>query len=205
MKRPNIGHAAFLACFAGAAGFASAGSPDRPTASFEIRHEGIDADVMLEQVLLPNGMQYTRFIHASSIDEFTFDGGTGTLRVIAGTETTGTEGSFRLEDLDGNSSSVSPDDLALFNDRALSAFQNDNLNNYIDLSGSHDFSCVVTFDRTVKDNSPDADSTPEILYFERGSGGSNSWLVIEAIDADGNVIGTPRVMSPSEAIPSKGR
>ncbi|MEM9064503.1 MAG: hypothetical protein AAGB51_03325 [Planctomycetota bacterium] len=196
----NRSLAAFVVCFAGTASGQSISS--LVTATFHIDHQGIGGDVMLTEVRLPDGMYYDQFIHAASIDEFYFAGGSGKLRVIAGVDTTDTEGSFKLEDLDGNSSSVSQDDLALFNDRALSAFQNDNLNNYVDISGNYEFSCVVTFSRTVRDNDPAPDATPEILYFERGSGGSNSWLVIEALDEHGNVMGTPRVMAPSEAVAS---
>jgi hypothetical protein len=187
---------AMVAC----AGIAGA-QDEKPV--FEVIHKGIRADVLLNRVTLPSGMVYEKFIHASSIDHFNWSGGTGKLRVIAGTETTNTSGSYRLEDLDGDGSSVSQDDLDAFSQRALDAFQNVNLNNYIDINSSgHEFSCIVTFERDVKDNDPDADQVPEFLYFERGGGGSNSWLVIEALDDDGNVIGRPRVMAPTEAVSS---
>ena len=82
----------------------------------------------------------------------------------------------------------------------LTAFNNNNLNNYLDSSSGITFSFIIEFDLVVKDNDAGPDDLGEILYFERGSGGGNSWLKMQAVDENGAPLGPWLVIGPNETV-----
>ncbi len=140
------------------------------------------------------------FIYASGVTGWNYNGGVGEARIVSGTQTTIASGFHFLEAQDGNPGSVSALDNVLFNQRILAAFQNNNLNNYLDIIPTgRVFSMTLRFPTPIIDNDPDNfDDFGEILYFERGNGGSNSYLMM-AVDDLGRPIGTPIVISPTGA------
>jgi len=159
-------------------------------------------DVMLKAVDFGHGLVFNRFIYASEITDFQWSGPTGKLRITVGPDVTEDAESFKLESGDGNDSNITQTDFDVFNAHAAAAFQSSNLNHFVDINSAAgaEFSCIVHFERAVKDNRWHDDEIPEILYFERGTGGANSYLTIEAVDMDGNVIGNPLLLSPAVAI-----
>jgi hypothetical protein len=101
---------------------------------------------------------------------------------------------------EGSGDEVSATDVEHFQATMLEAFDNNNLNNYVDLAGAGaTFSFVIAFDRVVKDDDPAPDDFGEILYFERGTGFGNSWLKLQAVDASGNALGPWLVVGPHES------
>jgi hypothetical protein len=182
---------------------ASAAPLELPTPQFKLDvNDGPRGDVVMGEVDFGMLLRYDRFHYVSRVTDFQYNGAPGTLRITVGPDCSSGAVPHRIEDGDGNSSSISATDLAIFNDHATAAFNNVNLNHFVDIqnSGSARFSCVLEFDELVKDDSILDDDVPEIIYFERGSGGGNSFLTIEALDADGNVVGRPLLIGPDDGI-----
>jgi hypothetical protein len=132
-------------------------------------------------------------VAVESVTGFNTNAGPGVIRIVSGTSTTGTSGFHRLESQDGNASSVSSADRNAFNARIRDAFNNANLNNYLDISDSKSFSFTINFARPIADEAGIA----ELFYFERGTGGSNSYLVLQPVNASGNAIGNALLVRPS--------
>jgi hypothetical protein len=62
------------------------------------------------------------------------------------------------------------------------------------------FSFVLEFDRVVRDDEAALDDVGEIIYFERGANTANSYLVIEAVDSSGSVVGNTLLIDPDEPV-----
>lgn len=179
--------------------FASSGSGaaifrvDGPAAGANPR-----ADAWLRQVEFDGGVtvEAANVIFPSAVTDLHFAGSPGEFRVVSGPDTTGTSGFQRIEALDGDAGSVSTEDQRLFGQHVAAAFQNTNLNNYLDLIPSfRDFGFEIRFDRPIVDNDPGADAVGEILYFERGMIGSNSKALL-SVGMNGQVVGRSFVTDP---------
>jgi len=162
-------------------------TPAQP--SFLLETAGPTGEVMLRAIRFPSGLEFREFIHAYSVTGFRHDGNEGSTRVISGTDE-----SKRHAATDDNSEA--------FNDYVLEAFQSNDLNHFIDNDGSNpQFTFDVHFARPIKDNDPDAiDEVGEIIFFERGAHTANSFIVLEALDENGNRIGKTVLVHPDEPV-----
>lgn len=149
-------------------------------------------DQLLQSVTWDDGTVCDEFVYASAVTDVAYEGSTNKLRVITGHESTvGDPGVFHVQDEDGDGSSVSSEDLALFEDRILNAWNHNNINAYVHRRTNALFSFIVEYEETLVDNNPGDDDIGELLVFEISG---NSWVQIEAVDEDGNVRGTPLVV-----------
>ena len=149
-------------------------------------------DVLIRSVVWDDGSEFDEFVFASSVSDVQYEGPSNRLRVITGHDCeVGDPGVFNIQDEDGNGSSISSEDLSLFADRILNAWNHENLNAYIHRRSSAYFSCTVEFEEIIRDNSPLADEIGELIIFELSG---NSKIQIEALDEAGEVIGTPVVI-----------
>lgn len=151
----------------------------------------LEGDAVLNTVEYPSGDVFINFYKPVNVSDIQYDGNTSHWRVRGGDHSTiGLTDTYKL-------SSVGPES---FRDLMLTAFRNNNLNNYLDAGSGIWFSFIIEFDLVVKDNDPDPDDFGEILYFERGSGGGNSWLKIQAVDENGAPLGPWLVIGPNETV-----
>ena len=150
------------------------------------------ADILLQYVTWPDGTSIDEFIYVDDVRDVEYEGPTRKMRAITGPDSeVGSPGVFDIEDGDGNSGSVSSQDLSLFADRILNAWNHNNLNGYIDLRSNAHYSFTVDFEATIRDNSPLEDDVGELLIFEVAG---NSIVQIEALDEQGQTIGTPVIV-----------
>jgi hypothetical protein len=157
-------------------------------------------DAIVNMVEYPSGDSYLFYYTPSDVSDIQYTGDPSMWLVNAGANTSvGLSGVYLLGSFDGSPDDVSADDLAAFRTSMLSALQNRNLNNLVDLrSSASRFSFIVKFDVTVRDNDPGPDDFGEILYLERGNGSGNSWLKMQAVDEDGNALGPWLAIGPAE-------
>lgn len=67
------------------------------------------------------------------------------------------------------------------------------------MTSTPNFGFTIVFEQPVRDSDPEkSDLRGELLYFERGSGGGNSWLTMQAVDEDGNALGPALAIGPQE-------
>ncbi|MCH2149565.1 MAG: hypothetical protein MK095_09045 [Phycisphaerales bacterium] len=150
------------------------------------------ADILLQYVTWPDGTSIDEFIYVDDVRDVEYEGPIRKMRAITGPDSeVGNPGVFDIEDGDGNSGSVSSQDLSLFADRILNAWNHNNLNGYIDLRSNAHYSFTVDFEATIRDNSPLEDDVGELLIFEVAG---NSIVQIEALDEQGQTIGTPVIV-----------
>ena len=169
-------------------GPATGGSPD------------VQGDAMLTLVRMPNGDKFNLFYKPTEIRDLQYIGHSGYTHkwlVRGGTRTTvGISGDELYSNYDH-----SPAAIQQFADLTLQAFNNNNLNNYLDCGSNKAlFDFTIGFDLIVKDNDPDPDDFGEILYFERGAGSGNSWLKLQAVDETGAALGPWLVIGPNETL-----
>ncbi len=159
-------------------------------------------DAKLTSVEFPSGDEFIFFYKPVAVTDVQYSGTLSQWRVRAGSNTTnGLSGDYIFGTADGNSANQTSEDREAFADLILQAMQSDNLNQYVDLSGSgNEFSFIIEFDRSVMDNDADQDDFGELLYFERGAGSGNSWLKIQAVDENGAALGPWLVIQPSETV-----
>ncbi|MCG9894724.1 MAG: PEP-CTERM sorting domain-containing protein [Fimbriimonadaceae bacterium] len=176
-----------------AAGAATASAVD-PQVFFRIGGNGQNNgqnDVWLDYIKYSQNQIYTDFLGPRQILNFTTSGGstnTG-IRVVAGTNTSTNPNKFAvLDDGDGKIEGAEMNKTNFVN-RLTQAFNSRNINEYLDMSGNDaNFSMVLDFTHNPLRN--------KIVYFERGGGGSNSWLQLEAVDAQGKTLGQKFVVQP---------
>ncbi len=169
---------------------------------FNVKTDGPRGDTIFRSADFGDRVPYTKYIFASGVRDFSFRGRPGATRVVAGPDTT-TDGivRHRLGNADGDNGDVSGEDMDAFNDAILRVFQNTNLNNFLDNNGSSpEWSFVIDLERPLVDNEAGPDHVGEILFFERGANTANSFVVIEALDDDDDVIGTPFLVHPDEPV-----
>ena len=150
------------------------------------------ADILLQYVTWPDGTAIDEFVYVDAVRDVEYEGPTRKLRVVTGPDSeVGTPGVFDIEDGDGNAGSISTQDVTIFADRILNAWNHNNLNAYVDLRSSSHYSFTVDFESTIRDNSPLEDDVGELIIFEVSG---NSIVQIEALDESGQVIGTPVIV-----------
>ena len=125
---------------------------------------------MLTRVQMPTGDDFRFFYKPEAIVDLGYFGYPGYEKywsVLGGSRTTeGLSATHRFSDYDH--SEVARE---AFANLTLTAFSNNNLNNYLDTSNNAAFwEITIKFEMVVKDNDPDPDEFGEILYFERGAG-----------------------------------
>jgi hypothetical protein len=161
---------------------------------------GAKGDVIVSKMEIGKGLMYEQFIYATKVENFQYEGETGAMRVVKGDNVTTAGRTGTLEAMDADPRSVSTKDRELFSALMLESLRNVNLNHFVDLRRDVRWSMDVSFDVLIEDNAPKADGVPEIVFFERGAGGGNSCLTIEALDAQGNVIGTPIALTSADGV-----
>ena len=168
-------------------------------------HPDVQGDAILNEVRMPTGDVFRYFYKPADVRNATYlgtDSERSQWRVRGGAHATvGLRGIHLYGDYDGDMDDVTADDVVGFQDLALQAFGNNNLNNYVDTgSGEPPWAMTIKFDMVVMDNDPAPDEFGEILYFERGSGNGNSWIKMQAVDEAGNALGPWLVVGPNETV-----
>ena len=152
----------------------------------------VQGDAVLNTVEYPSGDVFISYYKPANVSDIQYSGDTTKWRVRGGTNCT--------IGLSGGAYPLSSVGLASFHDLMLTAFNNNNLNNYLDSSSGITFSFIIEFDLVVKDNDAGPDDLGEILYFERDSGGGNSWIKMQAVDENGAPLGPWLVIGPNETV-----
>lgn len=199
-----ITHAAIIVTSAGAVSMLSSSSTGYGGSCGSTIHIDVEAnccsspssaledDIVIKSYTSDQGEQFDQFIFASSVTGVEYEGTADKLRSITGHQCTlGTPGVFPIQDEDGDGSSVSEVDKTLFAARILDTWSTPNINAYIHRRTNAHFSCTVEFEEDIFDNSPFSDLAGELLVFEISG---NSWVQIEALDDDGEIMGTPLVV-----------
>lgn len=162
-------------------------------------------DAFLEAVEMPDGSTFTEYYRPVEIHDIIVgecDG--GKISIMGGDNiTVGTPGKTFVGDFknDGNRAYPTDDDMSAFRDALRDTLANNNLNSYVDMGGGNPyFEFIIEFDLPLKDNDPDPDDFGELLYFERGTNGGNSWLTLQAVTEDGTALGPAIAISPMETI-----
>lgn len=164
-----------------------------------------DGDALIQSVTMPNGDVFDEFYRPTAITHFSFSGNANNFKARAGSNCTiGVNTTVALKNADGNGSSntASEADLEAMPQHILSVLENENLNNYIDTSTNNGWQFVMKFDLPLLDNDTGSDDFGELLYFERGSGGGNSWMTFLAVDENNQPLpgATPLAISPAETV-----
>lgn len=163
-----------------------------------------DGNAWLNRVNYGGGLvlESTQFVYPSRVAGLQYNGGVGEMRVIAGSDTThpGTKGVTTLEGMDGDSGSISTTDIRRFQNQILDAFSNNNLNHLFDIIPSdRQFRFHVHFDQPIVDNDAGPDNFGEVVYFERGGNGSNSFIWL-AIGSNNKIVGKPYLVDPDTTL-----
>ncbi|MEM6458096.1 MAG: hypothetical protein AAF710_01760 [Planctomycetota bacterium] len=163
----------------------------------------MQGDLFLSSVTYPDGTNFTEYYSPVSVWSLYGQSGQGKkIKIRGGSNITdGIAGQHTLGGYATNSSSntITDDDIAAFEPALREVLANKNLNNYFDMSGSPDFGFTISFELPVMDDDPDnSDVRGELLFFERGSGGGNSWLTMQAVDEHGAALGPALAISPEE-------
>lgn len=163
-----------------------------------------EGDALIQSVTMPNGEAFTEFYRPIDVSHFTYSGNGRNFKAKAGSRVTvGLSTTKTLGSLDGSgSSNVSSTDLEMMPEHILAALESENLNNYVDTSTNNGWQFVMKFDLPLKDNDPNPDAFGELLYFERGKGGGNSWMTFLAVDENNNPLpgATALAVSPNETV-----
>lgn len=163
-----------------------------------------EGDALIKSVTMPNGEVFDEFYRPVAISHFSYSGNANNFKARAGSEcTVGVNTTVALKNVDGNgSSTASEEDLAGMPEHILNVLETENLNNYIDTSTNDGWQFVMKFDLPLLDNDEGSDDFGELLYFERGSGGGNSWMTFLAVDENNNPLpgATPLAISPEETV-----
>jgi hypothetical protein len=171
---------------------------------FVVETDGPTSGAHLRQIKFTNGFEFRDFIFASDVTDFRHSGTASATRIISATD----KGKrHRAGDADGDPSDVSQVDAEAFAEHILAAFQDTDLNHFLDNNGSNpEFSFVVHFNRPIKDNEPgQIDEIGEIIFFERGANTANSFIVLDPLDENGNQIGKTVLVSPDEPVSTMPR
>ncbi|MEM9915409.1 MAG: hypothetical protein AAF911_10645 [Planctomycetota bacterium] len=163
----------------------------------------MQGDAFLSSVVYPDDSEYTEYYSPVNVWDLYGQAGQGKkIKIRGGSNITdGVPGQYTLGGYatDSSSNTITDDDVDAFEDTLREVLANKNLNNYFDMSGSPDFGFTISFELPVMDDDPDnSDVRGELLFFERGSGGGNSWLTMQAVDEDGNALGPALAISPEE-------
>lgn len=168
----------------------------------------MEGDAFLSSVVYIDDAEYTEYYTPVNVSDFLGEAGKGKKLAIRGGDNI-TEGVPGLHFVGGfadgtKRDAISEDDIEMFEVSLRRVMANKNLNNYFDVAGgTHGFDFIMSFELPVMDDDPDnPDVHGELLYFERGTGGGNSWLTFQAVDENGNALGPALAISPQETFPT---
>ncbi|MEM9165658.1 MAG: hypothetical protein AAGB48_01390 [Planctomycetota bacterium] len=167
---------------------------------FEVDYEGPRGTNTLEAINFGAGLKFKKFIFADAVTNFVGDSdprNAGQTRIVRGPDS-----DVGPEPANAPLANHSDAAHAEFEQLLTEVFRNTNLNSFIDNHVRNPyFSFVLELEKPLKDNEPGADDQiGEIIFFERGAQVANSYILLEALDADGNVIGTPYLINPDTPI-----
>jgi hypothetical protein len=149
-------------------------------------------DITLDEIFFSAEERYQSFVGPSAVTKLTSSGGstnTG-LRVVAGKNTTVADKVMVLND--GGSLTGQEVSNSTLRNQARDAFNSRNLNWFFDSWVSDTkFSMDVKYDTALSD---------KIFITERGTGGSNSKFLLEALDSSGNKIGNSVQVDPKNRV-----
>jgi len=161
-------------------------------------------NALIESVEMPDGSVFNTFYRPVGISHFSYSGAGNKFSAHGGSNCTiGYNSALQLKDVDGQGGKKpSAADIAGMPAHILAVLENQNLNNYVDTSTNKSWEFVMEFDLPLKDNDTSPDDFGELLYFERGSGGGNSWLTFMAVDENNNPLpgAEPLSISPAETV-----
>lgn len=163
----------------------------------------MQGDAFLSSVVYPDESKFTEYYSPVNVSSLFGQQNQGrNIKIRGGSNITdGVPGEFTLGGFakGKKKNRITAKDIDAFEITLREVFANKNLNNYFDMSGSPDFGFTISFELPVKDDDPDnPDVRGEILFFERGSGGGNSWLTMQAVDEFGTALGPALAISPEE-------
>ena len=194
VRSMKMSMAAAVVCACGAA----AAQNQQPI--FEVDYEGPRGTNTLEAINFGAGLKFTKFIYATEVTNF------------VGDSDSRTEGHCRIARAPDSDVGPAPMNAPLtnhsdaahdnFDQQLAGVFQNTNLNSFLDNhTRNPHFSFVLELEKPLKDDDEgDDDLVGEIIFFERGAQVANSYILLEALDADGNVMGTPYLIDPDTPI-----
>ncbi len=164
-----------------------------PTA--QIRVDGANNgknDIFLDSITYSNSEIYTDFIGASAIRSFQTGGGHAKTdhRVVAGPNSKTVADKTLV--LDNGNGPRTGDEVSesIFRANALTAINSRNLNHFYDINnGDAHFQMTLDYSQDPLRH--------KLFFFERGPGGPNSVVKLEAVDKNGNRIGNAVVVNPS--------
>lgn len=165
----------------------------QPTVNYRIGGNGAnDAsnDVWLDSIRYSSTEIYTGFLGPQAILNLNGPGGSSN----TGHRVVGPRNSPSVADkavvLDDGDGRFDGDEVsnAVFRQNATMAFQSRNLNYFYDVSSDGAWSMTLDFRNNPFRN--------KIVYFERGGGGSNSYMQLEAVDINGNRLGNAFLIRP---------
>ncbi|MEL6797830.1 MAG: hypothetical protein AAFO89_13545, partial [Planctomycetota bacterium] len=186
--------AAAAVCVCGAA----AGQDNQPV--FEVNYEGPRGTNTLEAINFGGGLRFKKFIYATAVTNFEGSSDSrdrGQTRIKRGPDS-----DVGPAPMNAPLATDDPSQIRQFEQVLAGVFQNTNLNNFLDNNTRNPhFSFVLELERPLRDDSEgDDDLVGEIIFFERGAQVANSFILLEALDADGNVMGSPYLINPDSPI-----
>ncbi|MEL7089681.1 MAG: hypothetical protein AAGL98_14775, partial [Planctomycetota bacterium] len=151
----------------------------------------MEGDAFLSSVVYLDDSKFTDYYSPVNVSRFLGEAGKGKKLALRGGRNI-TDGIPGLHFVGGYAegkkrSAISEEDIETFEVSLRRVMANKNLNNYFDVaSGTHGFDFILSFELPVMDDDPtQADVRGELLFFERGTGGGNSWLTLQAVDENG--------------------
>ena len=161
------------------------------TPGFENPRDAVNADVLLDRIEFTDGttVSSAQFIYPSEVLNMQYSGPIDRFRRQNGVNASvGPSGIAYIDDLDGNGSSVSQQDLALFADQMELVWGNNNLNNRCLLQSQAGYSFIVGLRTRIWDSNWATDTRPELFVFEYQG---NSVMTIQALSDSLVPVGSP--------------
>ncbi|MEY2716171.1 MAG: hypothetical protein RIT24_2514 [Planctomycetota bacterium] len=179
----------------GSSGSSSSSGSSRPalytkTPGHSEARDAVNQDVLLDRIVFPDGtiVRQEQFVYPASVTEMKYAGPIDRFRRQNGQHATvGAPGIAYIDDLDGDGSSVSQEDLDQFCNEMVTVWCNNNLNNRILLQSQAGYSFIVGLRTRIWDSNWGTDSRPELFVFEDQG---NSVMTIQALTDALEPVGT---------------
>ncbi|MEL6499141.1 MAG: hypothetical protein AAGJ54_10380 [Planctomycetota bacterium] len=193
----RVKNSVLAAALVGACGGAPAQS-NQPV--FEVGYEGPRGTNTLESINFGGGLRFDTFIYATEVTNFVGgddENDRGHTRIVRGPDS-----DVGPAPMNAPLATDAPEQVREFEQVLAGVFQNTNLNSFLDNhTRNPHFSFVLELEKPLRDDDAgDDDLVGEIIFFERGAQVANSFILLEALDADGNVMGTPYLINPDTPI-----
>lgn len=180
----------------GSSGTSSSSGSGRPalytsTLGQSEARDAVNKDVLLDRIVFPDGttVHEAQFVYPTSVTEMKYSGPIDRFRRQNGQyATVGAPGIAYIDDLDGDGSSVSQEDLDQFCNEMVTVWGNNNLNNRILLQSQAGYSFIVGLRTRIWDSNWGKDDRPELFVFEDQG---NSVMTIQALSDALEPVGTP--------------